>query len=139
MMAAETSADLDLVMRTVAAIESEGLQGLDIHYDEFCSPEFEWRPTMAEFGNETYVGQEGYRRYLADILVNVTNLSFRLADIREAGAGRVLVLGHLDFVGRDAVVSEVEYALLCVVDGDRMRACTAYASHAEAEEAAADA
>jgi hypothetical protein len=52
------------------------------------------------------------------------------------GDGRVLVTGYLA-LGRDgSAPRESEYALLCDVEGERLVACTAFASHAAAEEAA---
>ncbi len=60
--------------------------------------------------------------------------------VRSVGPGRVLLLGFLSLAGRTGEAPvETEYALLCVVEGERLRTCTAYASHADAEEAAADA
>jgi ketosteroid isomerase-like protein len=136
----ETSPDRELVLRTVEIIEREGLEGIDIHFGEICAPQFEWRPTMVGSGKETFVGREGYRRYLEELITSVTNVSFRVEGVRSAGTGRVLVLGYLNLAGRTGEEPvETEYALLCVVEGERLRTCTAFASHAEAEEAAADA
>jgi ketosteroid isomerase-like protein len=135
-MAAEKSTDRELVMRTVEIIESEGLQGIDIHFDELCSEEFEWRPTVVGSGEETFVGREGYRRYLEELITSVTDVSLRVEEVRAPGGGRVLVLGYLRIGRGGGEPTETEYALLCVVEGERLRACTAFASHAEAEEAA---
>ncbi|HEX6117096.1 MAG TPA: nuclear transport factor 2 family protein [Solirubrobacterales bacterium] len=136
-MAAEQSAERELVMRVVEIIEREGLQGIDIHFAEICAPELEWRPTMVGTGTETYVGREGYRHYLEELVTSVTNVSFRVDDVRDADGGRVLVLGHLTLAGRDGSDPvESEYALLCEVEGGRLRAATAFAAHAAAEEAA---
>jgi ketosteroid isomerase-like protein len=133
----ETSPDRELVMRTVEIIEREGLEGIDIHFGELCAPEFEWRPTMVGSGTETYVGREGYRRYLEELVTSVTTVSFRVEGVRSVGPGRVLVLGYLNLAGRSGEAPTVtEYALVCVIDGDRLRTCTAFASHAAAEEAA---
>ena len=134
-MAAEESAERELVMRVVEIVERDGLQGLDIHFDEICVPEFEWRPTMVGTGIETYVGQEGYRRYLEELVTSVTVVSFRVDEIRAVDGGRVLVLGHLT-IGRDgSEPAETEYALLCGVRSGRLAAATAFAAHADAEEA----
>ena len=135
-MAAEQSAERQHVLRVVEIIEREGLQGLDIHFAEICSPGFEWRPTMVGTGTESYVGQEGYRTYLEELITSVTDVSFRLDDVRDADAGRVLVLGSLTLGRDDAEPVVSEYALLCEVEGGRLASATAFASHADAEEAA---
>jgi ketosteroid isomerase-like protein len=134
-MVAEHSAQQEHVMRVVEIIEAEGLQGIDIHFEELCAPEFEWRPTMV--GTGAFVGQEGYRRYLAELVTNVSNVSFKLDEMREAAGGRVLVLGRLTLAERgDPEPIDTEWALLCEVADDRLTAATAFASHAAAEEAA---
>jgi ketosteroid isomerase-like protein len=135
-MTAERDGALGHVLRTVEIIEREGLEGLDIHYDELCDPNFEWHPTMVGDPGEVYVGREGYRRYLEELITSVTDVSFRVEDVGEAAEGRVLVTGYLA-LGRDgSALTESEYALLCDVDGDRLVSCTAFASHAAAREAA---
>jgi hypothetical protein len=134
-MVAEHSAQQERVMRVVEVIEREGLQGIDIHFEELCAPEFRWRPTMV--GTGTFVGQEGYRRYLAELVTNVANVSFKLDEMREVAGGRVLVLGRLTLAERgDPEPTDTEWALLCEVADDRLTAATAFASHAAAEEAA---
>ena len=135
-MATEQS-DRELVIRAAEMLEREGLQGLDIHFDELCSPDFEWRPAMLEFGEETYVGREGYRRYLEEVVARVTDVAFRLEDVRSAGEGQVLVLGRLRLAGREGgEPREGEYALAVRVEDGKLRSCAAFASHSEAEEAA---
>jgi ketosteroid isomerase-like protein len=135
-MATEQS-DREVVIRAAEVLEREGLQGLDIHFDELCSPAFEWSPAMLEFGEETYVGREGYRRYLEEVVANVTDVAFRLEDVRSVGDGQVLVLGRLRLASREGgEAREGEYALAVRVEEGTLRSCTAFASHAEAEEAA---
>jgi ketosteroid isomerase-like protein len=135
-MTAEHSAERERVVRVVEIIEREGLQGIDIHFDEICAPGFEWRPTMVGTGTETYVGREGFRRYLEELVTSVTTVSFRLGEVREAAAGSVLVLGSLTLAARGEEPAETEYALLCEVADGRLAAATAFASHSAAEEAA---
>jgi len=136
-MVAAHSAEQEHVMRVVEIIERDGLQGLDMHFDEICAPEFEWRPTMVGTGTEAYVGREGYRRYLEELLTSVTDVSLRVEEVRGAAGGRALVLGQLTIAARgEPNPIETEYALLCEVRGGRLVAATAFASHASAVEAA---
>jgi ketosteroid isomerase-like protein len=135
-MTAERDGALGHVLRTVEIIEREGLEGLDIHFDELCDPAFAWHPTMVGDPGESYVGREGYRTYLEAFITTVTDVSFRVEDVSEVAEGRVLVTGYLS-LGRDgSAPTESEYALLCDVAGDRLVACTAFASHAAAKGAA---
>jgi hypothetical protein len=135
MMAADQHTERQRVMRVVEIIESEGLQGLDIHFDEICDPNFEWRPTMVGTGEETYVGQEGYRRFLEELVSAVTIVSFRLDEVRSVDGGCVLVLGHLT-IGRDeSEPADTEYGLLCKVERGLLTRASAYDSHDAAEAA----
>jgi len=133
-MAAEQSEARAHVMRVVEIIEREGLQGIDIHFDEICAPDFEWRPTMVGTGTESYIGQERFRLYLEELVTSVTNVSFRLHEVRDADVGRAFVLGYLTLAGHsEPELVETEYALLCEVADGRLTAATAFASHAAAE------
>jgi ketosteroid isomerase-like protein len=128
--------DRELVIRVTEVLEREGLQGLDMHFDEFCAPDFEWRPTMSGFDEDVYVGREGYRRYLEEMVQTITEVAFEVQDVRPAGEGQVLVLGRLHLAGRESgEPTETEYALAVRVEEGKLRSTTAFASHTEAEEA----
>ena len=132
-MAAEQGTEREHVMRVVEVIESEGLQGIDIHFEEICDPAFEWRPTMV--GAETYVGREGFRSFLEELVRAVTDISLRVDEVRSVDGGCVLVVGFQNIGREESKHAETEYALLCKVEGDRLVEATAYPSHAAAEEA----
>ena len=132
-MAAEQNAEREHIMRVVEIIEAEGLQGIDIHFDEICDPAFEWRPTMV--GAETYTGREGYRSFLEELVSAVTDISLRVDEVRSVDGGCVLVLGYLKIGREEANLAETEYALLCKVESGLLSEAAAYPSHASAEEA----
>jgi ketosteroid isomerase-like protein len=132
-MASQRNGEREHVLRVVEIIEAEGLQGIDIHFDEICDPAFEWRPTMV--GAETYQGREGYRSFLEELVSAVTDISFRVDEVRSVDGGCVLVLGHLKIGREESKLAETEYALLCKVEGGLLTEAAAYPSHAAAEEA----
>jgi ketosteroid isomerase-like protein len=129
--------NVEFVRRVVATVEEEGLQGLDLHFDELCRPDLEWRPRIVGAGKETYFGREGYREYLRDVVEQVSEISFTLGDVRPVDEDHVLVLGRLHIANREGGDPiDSEYAMLFRIEDDLIRSCVAFASHAEALEAA---
>jgi SnoaL-like domain len=126
--------NVELVRR---AVEAGGIRGVHERFDEFCHPDFEWRPRMVGFGKETYVGRDGFGQYVDDMEATVDEVDLAVGDIRSIGADQVLLTGRLRMVGKGSgVPMDIEWALLYRIEGGLAKSGTAFDSHAEAEEAA---
>jgi ketosteroid isomerase-like protein len=132
--------NVELVKRALEASEREGFAGLAAQFDSFFHPEFEWTPRMVGFGERTYRGREGFDGYVHDVAETVGEVSFSASDVHAVGDDGVLALGRVRLVGRESGLPlEDEYGILYLLEGGRMVSARAFLSHAEAEEAAADA
>lgn len=132
--------NVDLVRRVTEIGQTQGLRALARQWDEFCEPDFEWRPRMIGFGKEAYTGKEGFLQYVEDMLATVGEPELTPSEIRPVGDDRVLLIARLLVVGQGSGVPlDSEWAILYRFAGDRMKSGTAFDSHAEAEEAAANA
>jgi len=132
--------NVELVQRVSEVGDTEGLRRIGERFDEFCQPDFEWRPRMVGFGKEAYVGSDGFRQYVDDMEATIGEVDLTLAEIREVGDDHVLLVGRLRLVGKGSGVPlDSEWAILYRVAGGLLQSGTAFNSHAEAEEAAANA
>ena len=132
--------NVELVKRALEVSEREGFAGLAAQFDAFFHPDFEWTPRMVGFGERTYRGREGFQEYVDDVTETVGAVSFTGSDVRAVGNDQVLALGRVRMVGRESGLPlEDEYAILYRLDVGRMVSARAFLSHAEAEEAVADA
>ncbi len=131
---------VDLVRRIYEIGEADGLRALAERFDEFCRPDFQWRPRIIGMGKDAYVGSDGFLQYADDMIATVGEPELTLGEIRGVGDHHVLLLGRLHLTGQGSGVPlDSEWAILYSFDGDLLQSGIAFDSHAEAEEAAANA
>ncbi|HEX2435164.1 MAG TPA: nuclear transport factor 2 family protein [Solirubrobacterales bacterium] len=132
--------NLELVGRMLEVGERAGLAGLAAEFNAFFDRDVEWVPRLVGFGERAFRGKEGFQQYIAEVTETVGELSFSGSEVRAVGDDRVLALGRVHVVGRKSGLPfEDEYAFLYRVEADRVVSAQAFLSHAQAEEAAADA
>lgn len=99
-------------------------------------PDVEIHSRFASLGGEPYRGEDGVRRWIAEIDASFGRFEVRTTDIRDL-EDRVLVLGEILLEGRTSGIEMVQPMgwLLELRDGKLARMLF-YSSHAEALEAA---
>ena len=136
----EQESNLAQVARPLEIGEHEGNPGLKLHHDEFFAADYEWRPAVSGFGAEVYRGKEGFIQWLADLEAVSTVSVGEFEEIRPVSETCVLALGRLRVVGKESGLAlDSEYGILVEMKGSRASRGRAFLSHAEAQEAAADA
>lgn len=131
--------NVELVQRAYELVDTGGTGGLRrVHerYDEFCQPDFQWRPRMVGFGKERYLGRDGWGQFVDDMEAT-WEVEMTLAEIRAVEDDHVLFVGRLRLVGKGSGVPlDSEWAILYRLQAGLLQSGTAFNSHAEAEEAA---
>jgi hypothetical protein len=94
---------------------------------------------MVGFGKETYVGKDGWGQFVDDMEAT-WEIDLTFGEIRAVGDDHVLFAGRLRLIGKGSGVPlDSEWAILYRLQAGLLQSGTAFDSHAEAEEAAANA
>jgi ketosteroid isomerase-like protein len=134
--ASETEArNLEKARQLVRIYETEGPWAVDERFDEFFHPDYEWRAAVAELGDRTYVGREGYREWqkeMEEITEEAIQSDF---EVRAMGDRVVLALSRMRIVGKESGAAyESEYGAVYEMEDGRGVAGRAFLSHSEAIE-----
>jgi ketosteroid isomerase-like protein len=135
-----TAARVEVVRRMDETFRRDGSEGLIEHFEEFFTPDSEWRPAMTgSIGDQAYVGLDGLRAWWANLTESFEQFEVENHGLVPVGRDGVLLIGHLRARGRESGVElERESGQLLRVRDGRIYWAQSFLTHAEAFEAAAE-
>lgn len=120
--------DVEIVRAALGAYVDHDVPGVL----ETLDPDVELYPVRAVLEGTPYTGHEGFRRFIADMSEDWREFTIDADEVRDLGAGRVLVAGRFRGQGASGVEVDTPAVWVCEVRDGRIVRLRFYADEAAA-------
>jgi ketosteroid isomerase-like protein len=112
-----SATDVEIIRRGIAALNSGDVDGMASTLD----PDVELVPLRAVLDGTSYLGHEGLRRWMDDMVEDWTRFEIAVDEVRELTPGRLLVRATMRLRGRSSGVAlDSPGAWLCEMRGAKV-------------------